>query len=299
MNRRLVLNADDAGVDAARDAAILEAAAKGVVRSASVVANGATAEAFVAAARRVGTLSLGLHVNLTAGRALAGRAFTLTDADGAFLGRKDLVWRRAVDGQVDPLEVEREVVSQWRRLKALGVEPDHVDGHHHVHVLPGVAEGVVAALLEVRAQVFVRVPAEVMPPPGTPSVTEPAIPLGTMVLSRARLAQVRAGHTGLAALGAHADAFRGLLRKGLRTTEGFTGLAFGAAPSAAALRALVASAPGGTIEAMVHPGRIPGGGVHSTDPRRDEERRALLDPALPEGLAEDGVAIASFRDLAS
>jgi predicted glycoside hydrolase/deacetylase ChbG (UPF0249 family) len=297
MDRRLVVNADDAGLDPARDAAILAAADRGVVRSASVVANGPTAEAFVAAARRVPGLSIGLHVNLTTGRALAGRAFTLTEPDGSFLGRKDLVWRRAVDGQVDAREVEEEVLAQWRRLKALGAEPDHVDGHHHVHVLPGIAEGVVGALLALRAHAFVRVPAEAMPPAGTPHVSEPAIPLGTTVLSRARLAQMQAGHGAIAAIGAHADAFRGFLRKGLRTTEGFTGLAFGVAPSAAALRALVAAAPGGTVEAMAHPGRVDGLGAFSSDARRDEEALVLRDPALRADLESDGVALVSFRDL--
>ena len=44
MARRLVVNADDAGVDAARDAAILDAFDRGIVTSASVVANGRAVE---------------------------------------------------------------------------------------------------------------------------------------------------------------------------------------------------------------------------------------------------------------
>src|SRR5436190_23931949 len=114
----LVVNADDAGLDLERDGAILDAFDRGVVRSASVVVGGATAEAFVAEAKKRSGFSVGLHFNLTDGRASAStRAFTLTGASGHFLGDRREVWRRAVEGLIDPREVARELAAQWRRLE--------------------------------------------------------------------------------------------------------------------------------------------------------------------------------------
>jgi len=69
--RWLVVNADDAGFAEPTDAAILRCARAGIVRSATVAANGPTADAFVRQALDAG-LDLGLHVNLTGGRPLAG-----------------------------------------------------------------------------------------------------------------------------------------------------------------------------------------------------------------------------------
>ncbi len=134
--RALIANADDGGLHAATDAAILACFHDGVVRSASVIANGPTAERFVPAAVEAG-LDLGLHVNLTEGRALTGAVQGLTNADGYFLGtaRKaeivEQLWREA------PV-VEREIRAQWERLVALGANPTHIDGHNHVHLAPSV-----------------------------------------------------------------------------------------------------------------------------------------------------------------
>lgn len=298
MSQVLVVVGDDAGVDAARDAAILAAADAGVLRAASVVANGPTAEAFVAAARTRPALGLGLHVNLTSGAPLAqARAFTLLGPDGRFPGDAAEVGRRAVDGRVSREEVEAEVVAQWRRLVALGVTPDHVDGHHHVHLLPSVADGVLAALRFLGATVHVRVPAEEMPPEGVPPVDRPVMPLGTAMLSRLRMAQVRAGHAGVATVGYHADRLRLAIAPPLRRTDGFVGLAWSVAPRLDAARAALAAAPGPVVEWMTHPGRMPSRpSPFSDDPRRDLERDVLTAPATRAALEADGWRLASFAD---
>jgi len=295
----LVVVGDDAGTDAVRDAALLAAADAGFLRAASVIANGPTAEAFVAAARSRPGLALGLHVNLTDGRPLAhARAFTLLGADGAFPGDVGEVGRRAVEGGLSAGEVEREVVAQWRRLEALGARPGHVDGHHHVHVLPTVADGVLAALRFLGARVHVRLPTEGDPPPGVPAIDRPDLPLGTTVVPRARWAQVRAGHGGLATVGVHADRLRAALRPPLRATDGFVGFAWSMAPRLDVLRASLAAAPGPVVEWMTHPGRIPSRPSRfSDDPRRDDERALLLDPTTRATLEADGWRLASFADL--
>jgi predicted glycoside hydrolase/deacetylase ChbG (UPF0249 family) len=298
MRRILVVNADEAGLDAAQDAAILDAFDHGIVRSASVVANGPTAEAFVREAQRRHGFSLGLHINLTDGRALAlARSFTLTGPSGAFLGDKYEVWRRAVEGLVDSREVSREVVAQWRKLVSFGVTPDHVDGREHVHILPEIAEGVLEGLSIVKAHVFVRVPDEGDPPPGTPIVDVPAIPVGTAMLSARRLGQLRAGHTGLAAVGLHADRLRHRLASPLRTTDAFLGLALALTPRLEHFDAGLRAAAGDVVEWSVHPGRLATRLTSaSLDARRGEQLRLLVDPATRAVLDAAGFMLGSFAD---
>jgi len=141
----LVVNADDGGLADSSDDAILRCAAAGVLRSATVVANGPTAARFVERARAAG-LALGLHVNLTQGRALAGPCRTLTDDRGLFDRDKRAVWERAAAGRLDPNGVAVEVRAQLDRLGALGAAVDHVDGHNHVHLFPAVQDALPAGI---------------------------------------------------------------------------------------------------------------------------------------------------------
>lgn len=299
MTRRLVVTADDAGMDPARDAAILAAFDRGIVRAASCVANGPTLGAFLAAAASRPGLSLGLHLNLTEGAPLAaGRAFTLTGKLGAFLGDKRELWRRAVAGEVDALEVERETTAQWRRLRALGVAPDHVNGHHHVHVLPHVAEGVVRALEAIGRPVFVRVPREAPPPAGFPAVQEPSLPLGTALLSGPRVSLLRAGHGGLVALAVHAERLRAGLGRRLRAPDGFFGVAWCTAPSLPLFLHGLGTCPDGIAEAMVHPGRMATRTTGmSADPRRDLELALLCNPETRAAVEATGTVLCGYAEL--
>jgi len=150
---RLVVCADDAGLAPSTDDAILRCCNEGIVRSVSVVAGGATADDFVA---RAG-VEVGLHVNLTEGRALAGPAPTLTDSDGCFRYEKREFWRHA--DELDPGEVAREVAAQWAWLCARA-KPAHVNGHNHVHVFAPVRAALPAGC-RVRVPADPRLPAEV------------------------------------------------------------------------------------------------------------------------------------------
>jgi hypothetical protein len=294
MSRTLVVVADGAGLSAERDAAILEAHDRGVVTEASVVAAGPTAEAFVAAARGRERLGLGLHLDLTDGTSLAGRHFTLTDAAGRFLGDAHETWRRGVMGEVDAAEVERETVAQWRRLEALGARPDHLDSLHHVHVMPAALPGVLRALALVGAPAHVRLPAEADPPADAPRVTTPQVPLGTVVLSKARFAQARAGHGGLATLGAHADTARGWLAAPRWAADAFTGLAFDVEPGPHLAREGLRAAKGAVVEWGVV---LAGAEAGAPPPRAAHAARVLavlVDPATRALVDAEGLRLSTF-----
>lgn len=82
---------------------------------------------------------VGLHLQLTDGRPLTESDLvpSLVDRDGLFPRRPSTLMRLRAD----------EVLLEWRNqlasLRALGIEPSHIDSHHHVHVLPGAREAYV------------------------------------------------------------------------------------------------------------------------------------------------------------
>ena len=110
----LVIVADDFGVSEQRNLGILHAMEAGVVTLASVMVNGAAAEAGIQLARERGFLGrLGLHLNLTEGRPLLGAAevpsLLLDGGDAPLLFRDDELVSRIV-----PDLVLRGMAIAWR-----------------------------------------------------------------------------------------------------------------------------------------------------------------------------------------
>lgn len=129
--------ADDFGMSPAASDGICEAIEWGIAAatSAMVCVPGAIDSLERYAPRIAGRI--GLHFQLTAGVPCAPAAAvpSLVDGHGRFRRRReDLASRLA------PAEVARELEAQLARLRSLGIEPTHVDSHHHVHQLPGVLE---------------------------------------------------------------------------------------------------------------------------------------------------------------
>ncbi|WP_426754807.1 carbohydrate deacetylase [Myxococcus sp. Y35] len=132
----LIINADDLGYDPAVTRGILRAMREGVVSSATFMVNTPWSEA---AAREARGLSIGLHLNLARGTPVwSGFPRALLGEDGGF-----------VEARADSLPadvVEAESLAQLARLASLLGQPaTHVDVHKHLHLHPGVLEGLARA----------------------------------------------------------------------------------------------------------------------------------------------------------
>jgi predicted glycoside hydrolase/deacetylase ChbG (UPF0249 family) len=143
----LIINADDVGCSPASADALAEAVGRGTLTSCSLIANselpGEIAEILKSANPRV---DLGIHVNLTEGAPTAPpeKVRSLVGNDGRFTGLEGFIPRWAA-GRINKSEVGIELRAQFRRLAEAGVRPIHIDGHHNLHLLPGVA-GIAAHL---------------------------------------------------------------------------------------------------------------------------------------------------------
>jgi predicted glycoside hydrolase/deacetylase ChbG (UPF0249 family) len=120
--RRLIVTADDVGLDPGMTAGAIRAHREGIVTACSVVANGRVFDEAVAQLQDLPSLEVGVHLALVEEVALT---------TGAAMPRsyvQFLLSRRRVD-------VERELRAQLERVLATGLRVTHVNGHQHLHAV--------------------------------------------------------------------------------------------------------------------------------------------------------------------
>ncbi|MFH1637256.1 MAG: ChbG/HpnK family deacetylase [Candidatus Woesearchaeota archaeon] len=127
--KQLVVNADDLGMSPSVNRGILFCSQKGIVSSASLMAN----MPFFNEAVKL-KIDFGIHLNLTGGKPLT-KAKSLTGSNGEFRGG---MIKRLLLGKFDREELREEVNAQILKVKK-HVKATHIDSHLHFHVFPFVA----------------------------------------------------------------------------------------------------------------------------------------------------------------
>lgn len=146
--RFLIVNADDFGLTAGVSRGILDAHRRGIVSSTTALVNLGPERELDAEAAGLGSLGVGLHVNLSWGTPLspASAVASLVDETGRF--SRDLA-RLEAGAEAD--HVRREVEAQLDAFaRRFGRPPTHLDSHHHVHRLTRLAEIVLEVALTAR-----------------------------------------------------------------------------------------------------------------------------------------------------
>ena len=128
---KLIVNADDFGYSKGVNRGIQAAFQNGIVRSCTIMANMPGFIHGVALLKANPAISCGVHLNLTRGLPLT-REYPHTNADGTFLRHPVFM-----PGE-EPL-ILAELTAQIERLRATGIEPTHLDSHHHIHNAPFIA----------------------------------------------------------------------------------------------------------------------------------------------------------------
>jgi chitin disaccharide deacetylase len=236
---RLIINADDFGLTAGVNRAILELHRSGVLTSATLMARaGATSEA-VGIATATPTLGVGCHVVLVDGRPVLppGEIPSLVDRDtGCFAPSLTSFLTRLFTGRVRTAEIEAEAFAQMTLLLDAGVKLTHFDSHKHTHMFPPVLE----PLLRAARRAGMRAVRNPFEPEWAVRVTPRA--------SVVRTAEVVA----LRSLGPF---FRRLLaRAHFLSTDGTIAVAGTGTFDSATVRALLGALPEGTWELVTHPG---------------------------------------------
>ena len=155
-SRRVIINADDFGLCAPVNQAIIDAFKAGNLTSTTCMVNMPGTEQAAQLAVEHPRLGIGLHFCLTEGRPLT-KAASLVDAAGNFLERGQLM-RRLLRGQVSAADLTAEFDAQLRRLRELGMLPTHTDSHQHVHMNPTVFRAMLPVLRAEQLPVRLAVP---------------------------------------------------------------------------------------------------------------------------------------------
>jgi predicted glycoside hydrolase/deacetylase ChbG (UPF0249 family) len=271
----LIINADDLGSNPLRDRGILEAHQKGIVTSASILANGSS---FKTAIKQVkhSKLPVGVHLNLADGRALTGAIKGLTDSSGNFPGKKGL--RQQLTANSFDLEaIRKELNAQIQCILEAGVQPDHLDGHQHCQLFPCLTR-MVAELAREHSFSAMRsaLPADI-------NLKDQSGALGKELSLYSQLGD-RAKKT--------------IMTAGLLTPDGLMGMPLLNRLDKTSLCNLLENVTEGFWELMVHPGYSCDSDNPFDGPQREVELLALLSPEAKQIIARRNIRLCHFGDLA-
>ncbi len=275
----VVLCADDYGMNAGVSRGILDLVQMGRVSATSCMAN---APDWPRAARDLaGTrpeFGVGLHITLTWGRPLGAMPKLAANGQLPTLGA---LLKGSLAGRLPKVEIAQEIDRQLDVFcEALGRPPDFVDGHQHVHVLPGIRGAVFDALARRSwaGGVWLRDPSDRV----------------AAILAR-RVAAAKAVIVGMLATGFRRDAHRA----GFSTNESFSGFSlFDPARDVGSDVGSYLSALGRRPLVMCHPGRpdpSEGGGGRAPDGisgARLAEHAYLASQAFADLLARRAIILA-------
>ena len=286
--KNLIVNADDLGWTEGVNRGILDAFHGGIVTSTSLLANGPAFAEAVEAAKAAPRLGVGVHLNLSDGAPVADResVMSLLDDEGKLIdGPEGLLLKRARRKLVLD-EVEEEWDAQIQKVRDASIRPTHLDGHKHVHMLPGLFD--IALRLAKRHGIdAMRVSLEessLRAALSSGSNQNPGVVLKQGVQARglkllARSAREQARSAGIAT----ADHFCGIAQTGELTMGG--------------LERFLKNLPEGTTELMCHPGYTDEALQKSAtrlQASRQKELEILTDTRIRNLVASQGIRLIDY-----
>lgn len=293
--RRLIVNADDFGLSAGVNRAIIESHQRGVVTSATMMAG---AGAFDDAVRQVRSLladqtsfSIGCHIVLVDGLPLSPPAqipTLLERADGRARFRDGLgaFATAAMTRRIKPDELEAEATAQMHQIQQAGITLSHFDTHKHAHMFPSILRPLLRAAKAC----------------GLPAVRNPFGPADRLPLTRvATNGKLAIRSAEMMVLRSFAPGFRReVARHGLRTTDGSVGVQVTGILDLPTFVEIASNLPEGTWEFVCHPGyndsdldRVRTRLRHS----REQELEVLTSPDAKRALESRGVQLISYSEV--
>lgn len=277
---RLILNADDFGLTAGVNRAILELHRAGVLTSATLMAKAAASEEAMEIARTTPSLGVGCHLVLVDGYPVLPAAEIPTLADestGRFQPTLGAFLRRMLLGRIRASEIEAEAAAQIALLQNRRVALTHIDTHKHVHMFAAVLRPVLRAARAAGIRA-VRNPFE---PAWSLRATHGAPWLRRLEVSLLRRLE---------------PTFRRIVaEEGFATTDGAVGVLATGTLDSKAVHCILRGIQPGTWELVTHPGYNDSDLARAHTrllASRETERRTIESlPELP------GIELISFADL--
>lgn len=127
---KLIINSDDFGYSRAINHAIIDTHQEGILTSTTLMTNTPGFEHAIKLAKENPKLGVGVHLVLTFLKPLSQDVPSLVDEKGEFY-RPDAY--RSGLAIVDEEELYKEWDAQIQKVLAAGIQPTHLDSHHHAH----------------------------------------------------------------------------------------------------------------------------------------------------------------------
>jgi chitin disaccharide deacetylase len=293
--RRLIVNADDFGFTAGVNRAIVEAHARGIVTSSTLMASGPAFDDAVRLAKENPRLDVGCHLVLIDGEPVLDAAqlptITSTSRNSGrvrFRDRLKSFAARALTGRLEASEIEAETSAQIQKIQSTGIRVSHVDSHKHTHLFPAILAPVLRAAKACGVRAVRNPFGPRKPLTSTELLTRPSL--------WTRYAEVRV-------LQALAGKFRDAVRRqGILTPDGTLGIVVTGSLDERLFRAIAAVIPDGTWEFVCHPG-YNDADLQRANTRlrqsRETELHVLTLPDARQLLDAEGIDLISYRELIS
>ena len=277
MDKRLIVTADDFGMNLAVNEAVEKAFNDGILTCASLMMGGAAVKDAVERARRMKGLGVGLHITLADGRptAMQAQVRSLLGPDGNF--RNDLA-RSGVRWFFNPLvrlQLAREINAQFQAFVATGLVLDHVNAHKHLHFHPTVT-AMIISIGRRYGMLAMRIPDEPRDIllEADPKANIPKSRLGFLLRMMRRRAK----------------------RAKLAYNDNIFGLAWSGAVTEDRLLSLIPHLPDGLNELYCHPANADASEIRRgvAGYKYREELAALLSPRVRQALTDNDVTLVRF-----
>ena len=236
---RLIINADDFGLTAGVNRAIVELHQAGNLTSTTLMACAAATAGAISLAHSSPSLAVGCHIVLVDGVPASPPSSIPTlihGSSGRFPNSLVQFVARLLTGRIRSAEIEAEAAAQIRALQSKGIQLTHIDTHKHTHMFPAVLRPVLRAA---RAA-------------GIRAVRNPFEPTWA-VRATAGASWARAAEVNLLRK-LHATCRRIIAEEGFSTTDGTIAVLGTGVLNRDTLRSLLNQLPEGAWELVTHPG---------------------------------------------
>lgn len=270
----LCVHADDFALSSSVSRGILETFNNGIVRSTSILPNASDFKDSIRLLQN-SSLNCGYHLNLSWGRPLSSLTDvkSLVSHSGFFFSSK-YVYLRAIFSLYNFSQVQMEFDKQIQKIQSVCKGLSHLNGHHHIHILPNISELVSQLAIKYKIP-FVR------------SMTNQKANLPEGSFLRKRL------------LGSFKGAQECFWEsKSLKTISHFRGCELSGDSPDLLKRWInfLHHLPEGFTEVMVHPGYVDILKGDSYREGREREVEVLCHPKLQKIISEENIQLISIKD---
>jgi len=280
--KRLIINADDFGLNELINSAIIKGYRNGFITSTTIMPSGIAFESAAESAKENPNLGVGVHLTLVAEKPVSApsKIPTLVNNDGYFPPQYPQFLLRYMLGKITIDDIRRELTAQVKKVTSAGINITHIDSHQHLHIIPEILTVVIDIAKEHKIRAL-RIP------------DESYFFFGSYPFSLVRFV-ARCGLTYLARIARHK-----VRKNNLVVPNHFFGMLAGGNMQEKYLSEIIRQIPDGVSEIMVHPGSNNKllSTQHNWEYHWEEELLALTSKNIGRLITDKDISLVSFREL--